>query len=534
MPTVYTRNTSLDQKIQFILWTNPAHANHPVTTHPNVTVMARTMRDTINTDKPPGFPNYTNNSTYYSSQNAINIGKRLADWFEYQGLTKGKGEKYYNGLYGGGIFVQNWGDINWSPKGLMKNPNDQVSGYNVGFHANAILRNQGTLPDGSLTLADFISLVFQTMKSECDNRNLCYPLYLAWDMEDVIEGAGLVGTQDSPGSNLANQGNNSLPNQINSLQVQFSQGSLSQNPNYQSPLPPIDSDLGNQIPGSAPWLACIASPKYSTEIVYEEWDGSSWIGKTMADAYAAAGFPQHNPSSYWFSGTINQNWLNKMKPYFLRMIDHAFSKALYEPAKEVFPNIICGNYGVLHGISSTQNEQYWEIQNNWNRIPSVNFNKNRYLKADYQSPYCYAPNMQLNLSSRYNPAYNVSYPAPEGFGHIFGPTKREVYRNYATQLVRHCIVGDNPIPCIPWVEPPGEGATRNVFADTYIPDSSDILYVLQQHYLAGVRTWIMFNPSHGDSSPEGLTKLDDFLKTINEFNKWIASQTKTARIRMIS
>lgn len=483
--TILVRNEPLDPRLQFVLFIKPLNDNHPLITHPNVTTLARVRPDAVNLDKPTGFPNYTvNNLVYYSAQNAINVGKRWADWFQYQGLLKGLGSAH-GGLYGGGVFAQNWGttESNWSPKSLMSNPADRVGGFDLGYHTNSTLRNQGTLPDGSLTLADFIKLAFQTMKTECDNKNLCYPLYICWDLEQLVSSAGQVGTQNSGG------------------------------------------------PGSAPWLANLASPKFSTETVYEEWDGSNWVGKTFANAYAAAGFPAHNPNVYWFQG-INQNWCSRMQPFYEMMNDHALSKALYEPAKEVFPNLICGNYSVKFGLSSAQNNQTWSYQDNWWRYPRSNFTKNRYFKGDYSSPVCYCPNISTGQSSRYSPQFNVAYPAPEFTGHIFGTTNRDIYRNFITQIVRAVSTNDNPLQVMPWIEPPLEGAAGELYP-IHLADKSDILHIMQQHYLLGVKAWNVFNPSHGYSNI-GQARSDLFLETINDFKKWMQSQTKTARVRLTS
>lgn len=482
--TILVRTEPLDPKLQLVLFIKPLNDNHPINIHPNVTILARVRPDAVNLDKPTGFQNYpVNNLVYYSNQNAINLGKRWADWFQFQGLIKGLGSAY-NGLYGGGVFAQNWGTTtgNWSPKALMFNPADRVSGFDLGFHANSTLRNQGTLPDGSLTLGDFIKVAFQTMKTECDNRNLCYPLYICWDWEQQRSAAGLVGTQSSGA-------------------------------------------------GSAPWLATMASSKFSTEIVYEEWDGATWTGKTMANAWEAAGFPSHDPNVYWFQGN-NRNWCSRMQPFYEMMNDHALSKALYEPAKEVFPNMICGNYAVNFGLSSTQSNQTWSYQDNWWRYPKSDFPKNRYFKGDYSSPVCYCPNLTSNLSTRYNPQYNVAYPAPEFSGHIFGTTNRDVYRNYITQIVRATTANDNPVQTIPWIEPPLEGAAGELYP-IHIADKSDILYIMQQHYLLGVKAWNVFNPSHRDATI-GQARTDLFLETINDFKEWMQSQTKTARVRITS
>jgi hypothetical protein len=221
-----------------------------------------------------------------------------------------------------------------------------------------------------------------------------------------------------------------------------------------------------------------------------------------------------------------------MQPFYEMMNDHALSKALYEPAKEVFPNIICGNYGVSFGLSSTQSNQMWSNQNNWWRYPKSDFSKNRYFKGDYSSPICYCPDLTSNDPSKYSSAYNVSYPAPEFSGHIFGATNKDVYRNYTTQIVRAASANDNPIQVMPWIESPLEGTAKELYP-IYIADKNDILYIMQQHYSLGVKAWNVFNPSHGNASTSQ-SRCDLFVETINDFKKWMQSQTKTARIRIVN
>lgn len=85
---------------------------------------------------------------------------------------------------------------------------------------------------------------------------------------------------------------------------------------------------------------------------------------------------------------------------------------------------------------------------------------------------------------------------------------------------------------MPWIEPPLEGAAGELYP-IHVPDQSDILYVMQQHYLLGVKAWNVFNPSHG-AAGIGQARTDIFLETINEFKEWMQSQTKTARVRITS
>ena len=116
------------------------------------------------------------------------------------------------------------------------------------------------------------------------------------------------------------------------------------------------------------------------------------------------------------------------------------------------------------------------------------------------SPQDYAPAAQV---SDRNYMANLPSIQPYYTKHSFGDgvagpdARRKIYRDINVQRVRACAANKNPIPTVPYVEPPFANSALGDFgaANVHNPDESDILYILQQHYLMGVRQWFLFNPN---------------------------------------
>lgn len=524
MPTVLNRKQPLDSDVQFYMFfrTKP---ESDLMTDPWVTAQARVRIDVPNMDAPdntypkydqPGsLDTYVYKNTPYAKGNAINVGKRLADWQEYQGLVQGTGEV----SFGGSIFIQNWGTLQHSGKGLVKDPTDAVSyngkRFHVGFHSAACVRMTKEQLDAaplteSLSIPDFIKVALASMKDECDSRGLCHPAYLAWDWEDVIGADRLIGF------------NNTVP------------------------------EIGNPTRLLSAWEVAQRDPRYSTETVYEDFVNGEWIPKTLKDAFMEAGQPESviydkatgKRPTYWFQD-VNREFVKKISPYYDRILDHALHQSLYQPAKEVFPSIQCGNYSISFPTSAKYENHFPEAQNVFLRVPSdeSNFTRKRYLRADYQCPVCYSPNMG---TGRYNPAnyapasqvsdrkYLANLPGVQPYytKHSFGngkndsETRRTIYRDINVQRVKACVAEGNPVNVVPYVEPPFENTASNDFgaANVYNPDESDILYILQQHYLLGVRRWHLFNTGFY-LQPDAVIadRIQRFQNVLNDFRDWISS-----------
>jgi hypothetical protein len=482
--SLYTRSYPLDTKIQFILTEPITIDDHSLITDPNVTIMAKVHLINYNSTKPPDYSNYTVYPETYAVGNAQNIGKRLADWFEYQGLIKGSGQAY-GGLYGGSICIDGFGESLYNSSSIFYTEQDLVGEFVAGFHAQSSSRAEEILvsnPFDPLSLGDFINVALAQMKEECDNRNLCYPLYFSNNFKEIISGTNQIGLNTSNGASYKG------------------------------------------------FLDGLASERSSSETIFEEWNGSTWSGLTLQDAYDLAGSPTYNSSEFW-NKEPNRTWIIKMQPFYNRINDHALYKVIYEPAKEIFPNILCGNCNISHGISSTQTSQTWDAYLNWLRYPYLTLTDNRFLRADYNSPSCYCPNMDFKVPFSYHPIQNVESPAPEGLGHIFGLTKSDIYRNYAIQKVASSLTS-KPLPSIPWIEAPNESIS--IFEEIYVPTTDDILYVLQQQYLLGVRTWHVSNPTFVGKNTTSINQCNNFATMIDAFRTWINSQPRTCRKRFLS
>jgi hypothetical protein len=225
---------------------------------------------------------------------------------------------------------------------------------------------------------------------------------------------------------------------------------------------------------------------------------------------------------YWFNSENNRLWTRKTSTMYHRINDHALSAAIYEPAKEVFPNILCGNYGTISCIDSSN--PWNEYKNPWLTFPVTTAPRTRYLKADLSAPVLYSPEMGEN---RYDPSAN-------GISHSFGSTTADIYKNWIVANTRACISGDNPTMCIPFIAPPDEPVFQGGTPRIHIPTEEDTLYILKEQYKLGVRSWSIFNSSHADSNNPNtaLSRANKLLNVINQFMAWIETEN-TRRPRRI-
>mgnify|MGYP006272769575 CR=1 FL=1 len=518
-----------DGTFLWLLWDKPP-VDHPMNKSGNVNIIAR-LRSAwaIDADIPSdtygryGEYNATTNPNgwdkeFYSKGNAIKVGKRLADWFEYQSLYKGKGQAH-KGMYGGAIFIHNWG-CQTEGSTLFKEIEDHASDcltiddfvgyknateaqalhsklkYSVGFTKNSIAKSTTeSVVNGKtiLGISKWMETAMLSMKAECDARNLCYPLYLAQDHENFEPYLfKLVGYDRKPA------------------------------------LDALASDFPKEW-ASAPWRAAMADPRFATETVYEEWDGKQWIGKTLKDAYTEAGLPVFKNGEFFVSPTNNE-FTRKMAPYIAKICDYALSKMLYEPIKKVFPNIQCGNYNIVMPTSSEPQNIYFDVMNNWMFQPSKVFTNaqpsgKKHFHGDFSSPVCYSPVLKTGTQtiyrydpSEFNPNFNADYTKnPAGVrGHPFGSTPQDIYRNFIKQRVRSLTV-NNPTACIPWIECPGAKVADSNIYMVHTSTVDDLLDITTDNYKNGVRVWQLFNAfwpaAQLSSSHELHDKLHTWIKT---------------------
>lgn len=553
---VNIRKSCLDADIQFYLWNHPKYesGNKPLTTseitrHPNVTAVGNAPVGNLNSNQGPcyfsGYNSYslTNSNNFYCKEYATDIGKRWADQFELNGLfydpndaSRQFGE---NGTrYGGSIFAQNWGSHigHSSVKSYLMAHDDDLLWYidattggkigiPAGWHKNSckkignIADLEKLTNDATLSLADFILWAAHTMKKECDARNLCYPKLLAWDWEGHV---GLYYSADSNHSQGALIG---------------AEGVRSGNPAF---------TISNAFD------LVMNDPRFATEVVYEDWDGKQWIGKTLYDAYTEAGFHKTKNKGYtagdatkkiyWFQD-INREFFRAMEPYYQRINDHALNLALYEPMKQVFPDIITGNYNVYHGINKSAKNQHFEVRNIWARTPQKDWQNKKYLHADYQCPVCYSvdTSQYKYTATTYQDASVIDAAAVSHIyywnAHCLGKTTQEIYNNCMIQYVRNCTAtatGEtgNVTMCIPWIEPPHEKVGGSEGVKVHDASYDDILTVLKGQYKLGVRRWLVFNPNftqdfYSMDTSSGITpqaRVEEFTKLVNEFVAWTKQQ----------
>lgn len=516
----------------------------------NINVIARVRGEgwAINSgDRPdsswPSYEVLLGDEWFYSEINAIAVGKRMADWFDYQSLTPTYAHEYIQGKpYAGGIFPHLWGKQRFG-KTLFDEPEDAVPDrltvndfvgfanaqqivqhrtqnikYVSGFCANAIRKSredrQVRHSNGNtylvLGLSNWITKVAQTMKAELDSRNLCYPAYLSLDLEGFMPDMfGYVGTDSEPSLTAT-------PTEISKL---FR---------------------------SSHFRSLQLDPRYATETVWEEWNGSTWIPRTWRDAYIAAGSPQHTPQFYMASSFENQNFVRRISPFIQKMADYALWKTIYEPLKQVFPGIKCGNY---YSHIST-NPQYYDSHNNnsWLRTPIVQLNQRvAKMRADYQSPVCYSPNI-LNAVFKYDPSRNVTTPPNNNVrdlgGHRFGTTDTEVYRNF----IKSKIVSINPqqsptIQVIPWLEFPGRRVGGEITPDQrqqrlHTSTVDDLYDIMTYSHDRGTTVFNIFNdfmhitPNHPILSSvawNGQT-ISDAIQLHRLFNQWARNKQNQIKV----
>ena len=322
--------------------------------------------------------------------------------------------------------------------------------------------------------------------------------------------------------------------------------------------------------------------RYETEIVYEEYNTSTraWEGKTLKDAFTAAGFPTHVNSIAWQSSDMrdpkssyqvnNRDYLRKMYPYFAKMNDWVMHKIIYQTAKEIFPGIRCGNYSHEFPLNGDIDNHFpGDPRNTFFRVPheSTNFVQHKsHFRADFQVPVCYSPNPNnggtlIFHTTRNDTTTNIANnngvaldPASDSVQryynyHPFGTTNQDIYLNVNKQRIKACTATSaettrfTNLTCIPYAEAPYEWASYSDLPNSYQANEVDILELWQNWYQRGLRTLFIFNlsmtwygtdnASRAASSVYGnnLTQSRLFYATVEDFMGWVKSQTGYIRGR---
>ena len=370
----------------------------------------------------------------YTSSTPANVAKRVADWIEYQGLT--------NTLTptGGSIGLVNLGaTLQGSTYLIMTNAADAVAdpaGAYVLYHAHGSASGTGTAHDWMATFSAALS-------TELTLRNLAVPSALLLDNE-TRSGYQYVTKEDGTGST------------------------------------------------NGWWPLAIASPRYTTEAIYE--------GTTLSSAYAAFGSPSITTTNHWSQGATNRNFVNTfLAQAENQTFDYALHLAVYTPLKSVFPSMDYGNYEVVNPTSSSY--KYYDRQNNWlgwyNPSPTT-------LKATLVCPAVYGPDMTNNGDPNYAIAQNGT--------HGLGTTTREIWRNFTYNRLRAATVAG--VKCRPSIEVPG--STLGDYTTAHTPDSDDILWLIRRGLTLGVTNWTLFTTNFTTQQADDTLTLVQNLLTINE------------------
>lgn len=419
--------------------------------HPYITYCCKIksgnfLNDTnVYVNQPPGSPSYQVNNIYQSEINAQAMAKRYADWFEYMGFTLDRAtlftptgilpdgtEAYFSGAIHLAQFGQYGGNFDVSKRSLFYNSNLPAGRqgdpfefgdngnlpYCFGHHTKATLRNRPESSTHGYTLGDFAKKVFQYLKAECDRRRLMYPLFIINDNEEMISAGGVMINANYP----------ETPTDVNGLSRIASAlvGSYKGHPNGPTYLGVLnEAYLRNQT---------------FNEPVYYDWNGSSWVEKTLLEGLREHGIqvvgPNQNqfPSTEWLTGSSptslsnwftagpivrpadnfvsgyanqersaisstnigfdyrNQIFVKKLNSLYMKIADHGMSKVLYEPAKEVFGDTIqCGNRGIISVLDHTA--RFYDSGNVWNKIPFSSSPRGKpLLRADFSCPSLFGPN----------------------------------------------------------------------------------------------------------------------------------------------
>lgn len=370
----------------------------------------------------------------YTSSTPANVAKRVADWIEYQGLTSTLTAT------GGSIGLVNLGaTLQGSTYLIMTNSADAVAdpaGAYVLYHAHGSGSGTGTAHDWMATFSAALS-------TELTSRNLAVPSALLLDNE-TRSGYQYVTKEDVTGST------------------------------------------------NGWWPLAIASPRYTTEIIYE--------GKTLSTAYAAFGSPSITTTNHWSQGATNQTFVKTfLAQAENQTFDYALHLAVYSPLAAVFPSMAYGNYEVINPTNPLL--KYYDRQNNWlgwSNPPSTT------LKASLVCPAIYGPDMTDNGDPNYAIAQNGT--------HGLGTTTRKIWRNFTYNRLKAAAISG--LDCRPSIEVPG--STLGDYTTAHTPDSDDILWLMRRGLALGVTNWTLFTNNFTTQQADDTLALIENLLTINE------------------
>ena len=198
-------------------------------------------------------------------------------------------------------------------------------------------------------------------------------------------------------------------------------------------------------------------------------NGSDFFYEPLEDMYKVSNFNLH----IWLWGVA------------IDAGDYAMDQACYQPAKAIFPDILCGNYGMF-AASATAYNQRTKL---WNRrfAPTD-------IRADFHSPNIY-PLKNNGIDTQYSQYSSWLYwygIKDEGLTHehLIDINRAYMFNQVDNVFGNSSVTGGNMVP---WLNPPGNTIIYDAIdGESYTISRDDILDVVKRCIEHGCRQFIMW------------------------------------------
>lgn len=423
----------------------------PMWKHDYIRPMAKTFIHSPYSFMPPGYATgFLSTITQYPlpTGQLAEYARAAADMvfchMHKQGLASGMG-RYHNGSYDGGFYLQNWGSytgvIGYDICTLVGHPKDRILNFTYPVRglsgiSPASLNNRsdyggitGTVNDYSFFIASgiteckmYIEFFADSLKSKLDASGMCYPKYAFWDLEDYLD-SRCVHSYNSVSGQVGNYRNAQL------------------------------------------------DPRYSTETIYYDRIGTTGLSPVTFSGWFTTVTGMLNTSADILVAA-NSGVVNKFATASLRNFEYGLYKSVYEPLKERFPNILCGNYGIVQTSGRYPSPDSYPIRyyttQDW-LIQEIPF-----ILGDYSSHELYPADSTTNSAL---PQYMLANEKNEDF------TVR-IASGHINSMILGAVTGNKAV--IPWVSLPNVGEN--------IGTSGLHLQIYDLCRRANIDTLILFNP----------------------------------------
>jgi len=409
----YLRTTKPNVQSLHYLWAVPPSSTQ-IHNHYNVVLPARAFLGNINAALTSGYQVSSLPSGFSTTTNTPSgAASRVADWQEYFGYYKGY-NTFYNDNYWGFLILQNWGNSGtWSTGySLMHHPSDAIGGFlNTPFTA------AGRQFWSAWTL-EFAS----GLKRELDTRSGIYYETLAYP--ELVD-------------------------------IDYEDG--------------IDSILTGS--GVGWWISVTGDPRFNTETIGRVTISGQFVDRTMSGLYsdylARGGSPPNLTQSVFHAS--NSGFMSFFTYLGNLSRDYAMTKALYEPLKQFFPRMNCGNYQQTAQIGGNVVYDGFNLASAF----SMSTGNVKVSDMDHQAPNLYGPQL---TGGRWD----------DNAG--FGTGNSQIWRTFNTRLLDACVSG-NRLPVIPWTQPSGQYIANS---NTFTPSQSDLEFVWNYGASRGINHWKWF------------------------------------------